>query len=526
MKDNCTKPNCDCVAKAEEKAGGPVKSYPCLADNSDLAKALISDNTFIEKFLKGEWVNAQQEKQQATEDRPDIEVGTHIKLYGKETTVKGFYYSYNEGLGKYETIILTEGRGDPLERSMDVIEILSEPEAHEAQQPPTDAVAFYEWITESGLYHRGGRWFKEDNKGNIIEEADSIVDLYKLFNPSGASPQPSPTNIEAIKAAIEKIIEDGYDKNTRATGGGYEADTTHCHGLVEYVTPLLINLLPSAGMLEAVYEGAAQWEERCRSAEDALKALVNLKDWKERSGKDSAYLAQKPLAWAAGRNHLATYYDEYEKQKLQTPAPPAAGPITEKLVKALEQVMALVKGELDSKFNGCAITDCKAALETYYKAGEQSDIAQSVIKQDERYFGDRPARKEENPLFVPTPTGPVWVKATTEMPVAKKEREKISVKYKGSPDVLIFLEGKWHWWDDLHDKRNNGVEKCYAVNLDSWAGIEWLKESPHQVFTWEQAEAIFKAGEVKGLDDYYTYGNSVKPNFQEYMNTNYPPIKK
>lgn len=43
MKNNCTKPNCDCVAKAEEKASGPVQSYPCLADNYELNKALVSD---------------------------------------------------------------------------------------------------------------------------------------------------------------------------------------------------------------------------------------------------------------------------------------------------------------------------------------------------------------------------------------------------------------------------------------------------------------------------------------------------
>lgn len=52
-----------------------------------------------------------------------IIIGSKIKLYGKETTVTGFYGAYNEGLEKWETIILTEGRGDPFERSVDQIEI-------------------------------------------------------------------------------------------------------------------------------------------------------------------------------------------------------------------------------------------------------------------------------------------------------------------------------------------------------------------------------------------------------------------
>jgi hypothetical protein len=53
-----------------------------------------------------------------------IEPGHTIKIYGNETTVTGFYAAYNEGLEKFETIILTEGGGWPFERSLDVIEVL------------------------------------------------------------------------------------------------------------------------------------------------------------------------------------------------------------------------------------------------------------------------------------------------------------------------------------------------------------------------------------------------------------------
>jgi hypothetical protein len=123
------------------------------------------------------------------------------------------------------------------------------------------------------------------------------------------------TDTPGLQAMIETIIEKGYDENTRATGGGYEADTTHCHGLVEYCTPLLIKL-----MKPSEPDSAEDWEDRCRSAEDALKALVNMKQWKDRSGKDEIYMRQQPIAWAEANNHLATYYEEYEKDKSLTVA--------------------------------------------------------------------------------------------------------------------------------------------------------------------------------------------------------------
>lgn len=54
-----------------------------------------------------------------------IKVGDLIRIYAKETIVTGFYGSFNEGLKRWETIISTTGRGDPFERSLDVIEIQS-----------------------------------------------------------------------------------------------------------------------------------------------------------------------------------------------------------------------------------------------------------------------------------------------------------------------------------------------------------------------------------------------------------------
>lgn len=56
----------------------------------------------------------------------DIKPGHTIKLYGEETIVKGFHVSYNDALGRWETIILTEGRGDPFERTLADIEVLED----------------------------------------------------------------------------------------------------------------------------------------------------------------------------------------------------------------------------------------------------------------------------------------------------------------------------------------------------------------------------------------------------------------
>lgn len=69
------------------------------------------------------WIKALDRKKLDKRDYQFIKVGDKIKLYGEETIVKGFYFSYNEGTEKWETIILTTQRGDPLERSLSDIEV-------------------------------------------------------------------------------------------------------------------------------------------------------------------------------------------------------------------------------------------------------------------------------------------------------------------------------------------------------------------------------------------------------------------
>lgn len=56
---------------------------------------------------------------------PHLNKGDKIKLYGRVTTVTGFGVQWNDALDKYEIILWTTGRGDPFERSLDVIEVLN-----------------------------------------------------------------------------------------------------------------------------------------------------------------------------------------------------------------------------------------------------------------------------------------------------------------------------------------------------------------------------------------------------------------
>lgn len=44
-KNKCSKPNCDCVEQAEKKAGGPVKSYPCLAEGFEKTALILKTQT-------------------------------------------------------------------------------------------------------------------------------------------------------------------------------------------------------------------------------------------------------------------------------------------------------------------------------------------------------------------------------------------------------------------------------------------------------------------------------------------------
>lgn len=57
----------------------------------------------------------------------ELTIGDKISIYGKETIFEGFKVNWNSSLEKHEIIILTTKRGDPFERSLDVIEFIDNP---------------------------------------------------------------------------------------------------------------------------------------------------------------------------------------------------------------------------------------------------------------------------------------------------------------------------------------------------------------------------------------------------------------
>lgn len=63
-----------------------------------------------------------------------------------------------------------------------------------------------------------------------------------------------------------------------------------------------------------------------------------------------------------------------------------------------------------------------------------------------------------------------WVKAMELMPTGQ-EKKKLHIKYKGVPDVLVFLNGRWCWNDNSFS-----AAKDFVVQKDSWSAIEWLSE--------------------------------------------------
>lgn len=68
-------------------------------------------------------------------------------------------------------------------------------------------------------------------------------------------------------------------------------------------------------------------------------------------------------------------------------------------------------------------------------------------------------------------TGMEWVKASERLPAAPgKNRHKINVKYRGSADVIQYINGIWYW---LHE----GKSTQYPVIDELWEAIQWLDES-------------------------------------------------
>lgn len=68
--------------------------------------------------------------------------------------------------------------------------------------------------------------------------------------------------------------------------------------------------------------------------------------------------------------------------------------------------------------------------------------------------------------------GWVWVKATHRPIPVPGERQKVHIKYKGKPDLLVYWNGNWYWYDG-----DNQFPEDNIVHQSSWSAIEWLDES-------------------------------------------------
>lgn len=67
-----------------------------------------------------------------------------------------------------------------------------------------------------------------------------------------------------------------------------------------------------------------------------------------------------------------------------------------------------------------------------------------------------------------------WVKASERLPEIIGNR-KLSIKYKGFPDLLVSIDGKWYWFEkSIVDSRE------FPVYNESWSAIEWLEELPEK----------------------------------------------
>lgn len=79
-----------------------------------------------------------------------------------------------------------------------------------------------------------------------------------------------------------------------------------------------------------------------------------------------------------------------------------------------------------------------------------------------------------------------WVDASLKLcgdnKPAGEEKQRISILYKGQPSIIILLDGRWHWYEEVGDtKTRQGRGGYYKIHKDSWAAIEWLEELPPSI---------------------------------------------
>lgn len=166
--------------------------------------------------------------------------------------------------------------------------------------------------------------------------------------------------------------------------------------------------------------------------------------------------APQAEGWAVGDRAMNNMLRDQVTLKA---APQAAGPVViEDMVKALEQVNGFSTGKLGSKYLGCIIADCNAALDNYYKS-ESGAAAQR-------------------------PGCPVWVKASLRLPPDSGDYCLLI----DLGDVDIYGVGPYD--PEIEGFRNEAMGRL-GHPVDK---VQWLDESGQLVFTREQVgEAVYNA---------------------------------
>ena len=162
--------------KTEEKQKAGVNNAQIwLLDNhcGDLVIRGINKDYLYTSDAMSEYASRKQvSREKIIKVLPKLEKGDKIKLYGKETIVKGFDVHWNNDLNppQYEIILLTTGRGDPFYRSLDKIELT---EGEEETHCPN-------WYSEKEMYD----WLIHEHYSKEIatELAEKYaIDLQRAF---------------------------------------------------------------------------------------------------------------------------------------------------------------------------------------------------------------------------------------------------------------------------------------------------------------------------------------------------------
>lgn len=83
--EKCTKPDCDCLEIAEQKAGGQVKSYPCLASHTEFTKEKSSktEKSKLETLISELRVEEENAFGLAMQSIKDLDFNLHYGFKGK-----------------------------------------------------------------------------------------------------------------------------------------------------------------------------------------------------------------------------------------------------------------------------------------------------------------------------------------------------------------------------------------------------------------------------------------------------------